>query len=347
MSPDAPAPLAPRTHENPLPWLLRPFDDPYGITWRAWNAARRLSARRTARFLAGLARPPRYQRPVFILGVPRSGTTMLFHLLRASSHLGSLRGEGHDVWRLYHHPRSDGWRSDAVGAGALGRGEKRVVDALFYVAVGRQRFVEKTPENALRIPYLLDLFPDALFVVIRRNPCDVISSIIDGWRDPAGRYRSYVVPRDLDIPGYDARRRWCFALVEGWRELASAPVPEIAFEQWRQLAVGIDQARALVAPDRWTEIYFDDLIAHPAPTLERICGRIGIPLEPALESKMAELVAEPVNALARPGRAGWRDRNADEVTALLPRIAAAAPRAGFRVDPETGDAVALDPVSAS
>lgn len=330
--------LAPRTHKEQLPRLLRPLDDPYGITWRVWNQLRRLSARRTARFLAGYVDPPRYERPVFILGVPRSGTTMLFHLLRTSSSLGALPGEGHDVWRMYHHPRTHGWRSDAVGAGELGPGEKRFVDAYFYAYVGRQRFVEKTPENCLRVPYLLDLFPDALFVAIRRNPCDVVNSLINGWRHPTGKYRSYFVPEDLDIPGYDARRRWCFALVEGWRDLKTAPIPEIVFAQWQQTSAALADARTLVPAARWTELSFEELLRRPSETLARVYERIGITNEPALEAKLAELLENPVNALTPPGQDKWRLQNRAEIEALLPRIAAHAPQTGYDVDPSDGTA---------
>lgn len=333
---------APLSQKEQMPGLLRPFDDPFGITWRSWNLVRRLSAHRTARFLAGYANPPRYERPVFILGVPRSGTTMLFHLLRRSSHLGALRGEGHDVWRMYHHPRYHGWRSDAVGAGALGPGEKRFVDAYFYSYVGRQRFVEKTPENCLRVPYLLDLFPDAQFVVIRRDPCDVINSLINGWRHPGGKYRSYFVPEDLDIPGYDARRRWCFALIEGWRDYTSAPIPEIAFEQWRQLAVALDEARALVPGERWMEISFENVINDSSATLAQVYRHIGIPNEPKLRATLTDLLTNPVNALTPPGRDKWRTQNRDEIGALLPQIAAVAPRTGFTVDPVSGASRPVD-----
>lgn len=326
----------PLSRREQIPALLRPFDDPYGIMWRSWNLVRRLSARRTARFLAGYANPPRYERPVFILGVPRSGTTMLFQLLRTSSQLDALGGEGHDVWRMYHHPRYHGWRSDAVGAGALGPGEKRFVNAYFYSYIGHHRFVEKTPENCLRVPYLLDLFPDAQFVVIRRNPCDVINSLINGWRHPAGKYRSYFVPEDLHIPDHEARRRWCFALIEGWRDYRSASIPEIAFEQWRQLVVALEEARALVPDERWTEIAFEDLITEPRATVAHLYRRIDIRPEPQLEVTLTDLLVNPVNALTPPGRDKWRSQNRNEIESLLPRIAQIAPRAGYHVVPLTG-----------
>ncbi|CAN5780351.1 MAG: sulfotransferase [Gemmatimonadetes bacterium] len=320
-----------------MPAFWRKFDDPRGIIWRVRNAILRFSPRRTARFLAGYLQPLHYERPVFILGVPRSGTTFLFHLLRESRELAGLPREGHDAWRAFHHPRSSGWRSDAVGSGEIRTGERRFINAYFYSYLGQRRFVEKTPENCLRVPYLLDLFPDAHFIVVKRNPCDVINSLINGWRHPEGRYRSYFVPVDLRIPGYPHRRQWCFALIGGWRELTAAPIPRIAFAQWKQCSEGWQAARPLVSPARWTEIYFEDLLSAPEETLSRICERIGIEMDRALEAKLADLLVNPVNALSPPGADKWRREHREEVTRLLPEIAAASRSSGYRIDPDTGE----------
>ena len=319
-----------------MPGSLARFDDPWGISWRVANAVRRFSVRWLGRFLWGYGRGVRYRRPIFVLGVPRSGTTLLFHLLRESRQLGSLPGEGHNVWRLYHHPRSHGWRGDAVGHGELRFGERRLVNACFYAHVGRRRLVEKTPENSLRIPYLLELFPDARFVVIHRHPCDVIHSLINGWRHPEGRFRSYYVPEDLSIPDYPHRRRWCFVLIAGWRQVRHAPIAEIAFAQWEQCVRGLESGRALVRPERWSEIRLEQLLADPGATTARLYRRLGIDDEPALRTKLEDLIAHPVNALSRPGKEKWRD-NRREIEPLLPRIAARARPLGYVIDPETGD----------
>lgn len=333
----APSDAPPLSQREQMPGLLHLLDDPYGITWRVYNLLRRISLSRTARFLKGYARPPTYQKPVFILGAPRSGTTMLFQLLRASSHLAGLRGEGHDLWRMYHHPRYSGWDSDVITEGQVRRGEQRFVNAFFYAYVGHQRIVEKTPENSLRVPYLLDLFPDAHFVVIHRHPCDVINSLITGWRHPAGRYRSYFVPEDLSIPGYAPRRQWCFALIDGWRSFKAAPVPEIALAQWSQCITALHQTRRLVPPERWLAVHFEALLTRPAETARQIYDAIGIPAEAALDAKLDALIQHPVNALSAPGVEKWRQStHAAEVESLLPRIAALAPQAGYTVNPETG-----------
>lgn len=319
-----------------MPGLLKKFDDPYGITWRLANAIKRFSLTRTLRFIKGYTRPLSYERPVFIIGVPRSGTTMLFHLLRESSQLAALPREGHDLWRTYHHPRNTGWRSDVVNQGEVGWGEPRFVKAFFYSYFGEQRFVEKTPENCLRIPYLLELFPDAIFVVIKRNPCDVINSLINGWRHPQGRFRSYFVPETLNIPDYHRPHQWCFALIDGWRDYIASPIPEIAFAQWQQCTQKIAQGRTLVAPTQWIEICFEDLLSYPQETMTKIYQGIEIENERVLEAKLSELLANPVNALTPPGKDKWREQNLQQIKALLPKIAALAVKADYTIDPQTG-----------
>jgi hypothetical protein len=325
-----------REAQEQMPGRLARLDDPWGIGWRVSNLVRRASLRRGARFAGAFARGVRYQRPVFVIGAPRSGTSTLFELLKASSSLEGLPFEGHDVWRAFHHPRWSGWDSDAVGAGEVRFGERRFVNAYFHSHLGPCRLVEKTPENSLRIPYLLDLFPDATFAVIRRDPCEVISSLIDGWRHPAGRYRSYYVPRDLSIPGHPHRRLWCFALIEGWRDLAAAPVPEIAFAQWEQTTGAIERSRSLVSPARWIDVYLGDLLDRPEQALASICRGVEITPERRLDKELAELLSRPANALSPPGPDKWKRRNGREVSELLPRIAAVAPDRGYHVDPETG-----------
>jgi hypothetical protein len=317
-----------------LPAALARIDDPWGIAWRVANLSRRLSARRAARFAAGYLRGVRHERPVFVLGAPRSGTSMLFQILRSSGELGSLPGEGHDIWRALHHPRWTGWRSDAVQRAR--RGERRFVSARFFACFDQRRFVEKTPENSLRIPYLLELFPDATFLVVRRNPCDVISSLIDGWRERTGRYRSYFVPERLAIPGHPHPHQWRFALIEGWRDYVSRPVEEIAFAQWDHCSRALEESRALVDPERWHVFHLEDVLARPGQSLTAICSAAGIDRPPRLERELERLLAVPVNALSEPLAEKWRRRNPDEIHRLLPRIAAAARGRGYDVDPETG-----------
>lgn len=329
-----------------LPAWARPLDDRWGITWRTLSWLRRLSARRTARFAAALLNPRPHTRPVFIVGVARSATTGLFRVLREAPELGALPAEGHDLWRAFHHPRYGGWQSDVVPAGGVRPFERPFVHAYLSAYFDEARFVEKTPENAFRIPYLLDLFPDAHFVAIWRNPCEVIQSLSNGWREPRGRFRSYFVPQDLAIPGYAPRRQWCFALIEGWRELASRPIPEIALAQWRSAATALVNARASLPAERWTDVYLEDWLAAPEAELTRLLERIQVRPHPDLSAAMRRFGEQPANALYDSGMAGARPtsehpngENHEEIQGILTQIAETTStlKLGYSVDPVSGE----------
>ena len=77
------------------------------------------------------------------------------------------------------------------------------------------RFVEKTPNTCLKIPFLQRCFPGARFVFLHRDPRETIASLIEGWLEGArsGRFVTY-----RDLPG--GLPRWCFFLPPGWRSLS-------------------------------------------------------------------------------------------------------------------------------
>src|SRR5262249_48843084 len=52
------------------------------------------------------------RRPIFVLGCPRSGTTVLFAMLRRHPDLAGSDAEGHVLWDAYQHPARRGWDSD-------------------------------------------------------------------------------------------------------------------------------------------------------------------------------------------------------------------------------------------
>ena len=51
------------------------------------------------------------------------------------------------------------------------------------------RLLEKTPKNALRIPFLAAAFPEARFIFLHRDPRQNLASIIEAWQ--SGRFITY------------------------------------------------------------------------------------------------------------------------------------------------------------
>lgn len=331
-----------RTARNQIPKWLEDLDDSWGIVWRVNNAIRNLDPVRFGRFLRAFAFGTGFHRPVFVIGTPRSGTSLLFEMLSRHPDLAGMGHEGHNIWRRFHHPRKTGWDSDVIDPNrALPALERRFAEAYIRARTHHKpaagRLVEKTPDNTLRTDYVLRVFPDARFVSIVRDPCSVVSSYIDGWRDPDGRFRAYYVPVKLRIPGYAPERRWCSTLIPGWRELTDEPIPEIAFRQWETYVDAICQARADLGPEHLLEVRLEDLKERPEDTLRRVLSHLGLRVDETILADMVSLADTRVNAFSGHTARKWQEINGEEITALLPRISKTARKIGYHVDPNTGE----------
>lgn len=195
----------------------------------------------------------------------------------------------------------------------------------------------------MRVDYLLDLWPDARFVVIWRNPCDVVNSLINGWRREDRRFSSYSVPESLVIPGYPHAHHWCFLLFPGWRQFANAPVPRIALEQWKSYTQYLSDCRDKLPVSQWLDVKLEDLDGDPRAWSARLWKflELGEP-PPELVQELDLLVADPPNAPSPPQAGKWRQENLEEIRPLLTGYRPVGPRAGCSVDPVTGAVAPLD-----
>ena len=171
------------------------------------------------------------ERPIFIIGAPRSGTSLLYAILRTSSKLAHWPGEAHEVWEADYHPALREWDSNALDASDLeSDAGERIKRSFFLVTGSRKRLIDKTPRNSLRVPFVNALFPDARFVFLMRDGRDNVNSLINAWRTP--RYRTYELPGHHSIPGVDPKW-WKFVLYPGWRNDLNGPVEVVCANQWR------------------------------------------------------------------------------------------------------------------
>jgi LPS sulfotransferase NodH len=273
----------------------------------------------------GIDEPP--SRPVFVVGCPRSGTSLLWTILKRHEGLSSLPGEGHVLWSTYQHPRVKGWRSDRATVDDIRPGEARFL----YTAIERMtkgaRFLDKTPKSVLRIPYLAHLFPDATFVFLKRDGRSTVNSLIEGWRVRHGV--SYRVPQQLRLDGYSGHM-WSYILPEGWREWSETTIADIAAFQY---ASSYDTALLdLTAqpPRSVVEISYEDLIGRPVEEVSRLLEALELAPSSAVMEVAGNLSAYPVVANSPPRPEKWRDR-ADEISRIMPRIAPTMERLGYAV----------------
>jgi hypothetical protein len=269
------------------------------------------------------------ERPVFIFGAPRSGTSLLYSMVRSAPGTAHWPGEAHEIWEADYHPALRGWTSNALDASDVTpEGGRRIRRSFFLVAGPHRRLVDKTPRNAMRVAFVDALFPDATFVFLKRDGRDNVSSLINAWRTP--RYRTYFLPEPHHIPGVDPRW-WKFVLYPGWRDDLHGPVEVVCARQWAASNDLALDAAAGVAGGRWIEVRYEDLVAEPDATIADLLERLGLDYSPAVRAKVRAIATTPINAVTPPEPGKWRRENATEIEAVSDVIAPTMRRLGYEL----------------
>ena len=138
-----------------------------------------------------LSSPGGRQSPVFVVGFPRSGTTLLEQMLDAHPDFQSMdeRAYIHEliegmelVGQRYPADLASLTQTDADQLRSVYR--SRVGEVL--PDLGERRLVDKNPLNMLCLPMIMRLFPHARIILCLRHPCDVLLSCsMQSFRSPA------------------------------------------------------------------------------------------------------------------------------------------------------------------
>ncbi len=283
--------------------------------------------------VAGSGQGAEGEAPIFVVGAPRSGTTLLERLLDAHSEIAiadeivffdfvlALRRRVPELdtperrqaffellpeldhVRFWHGVEAvlERVRDDLERAG------NRASYRLFYVqmlrryaeARGKRRFGEKTPWNIRHLGTIRDWFPDARIVHIVRDPRAQVAS-----RRQLPRTSRDVLTNAL---------KWRMDVDLGRSELSRWPRPENV-----------------------AEVRFEDLLARPEQELARICRAIGVRFEAGMlefhrrsdlmfrDQPWKENVLRPLGAVATDR---WREELGPGQIALVECVAGRTMRA--------------------
>ncbi|MDX1379671.1 MAG: sulfotransferase [Xanthomonadales bacterium] len=259
-----------------------------------------------------------------MLAAPRSGSTLLFETLAEAPDIWTVGGESH---RYIEGLRRLHSVAGGIGSNRLDESHAtpRIVEVLrrrfarqlrdrdgrrFFdnQHIERLRFLEKTPKNALRQPFLETVFPGSLYVFLVRDPRPNISSMMEAWK--GGKFVTY--PR---LPGWQGLR-WSLLLPPGWQQLKGRPLAEVCAYQWATAnRIILDDLGRLPA-DRWTACSYEALTADPQPTIERICRFAGLATDDRLRQRIAAELPLSRSTQTRPDPDKWR-RNEDEILPVV------------------------------
>jgi hypothetical protein len=273
---------------------------------------------------------------VFVVGCSRSGTTITYETLAAAPQFLSFGWEIPQFWDGLHGPLNNGWASEAAGAADARPRHRDAALRYFYQRLGAGWVLDKTCINAMRIPYLLRLFPRARFVFIHRDGRDNISSMMDGWRHGRtdGRFElsQFFGPFPEPVAIEDGQfREWAFFLAPGWRAYNRASLAEVCAFQWvsaNRLAL---DAKPMVPPDQWIQLRYEDVFDRPVQMFREAFERLGLPFTSEFEARCANL--RPTSVVkGRPRPQKWREHNPEAVERVLPTIRPLMQELGYDVD---------------
>jgi hypothetical protein len=269
-------------------------------------------------------------RPIFVVGCSRAGTTLVYKTLSESREIGSLQRETHDYWIGLHPLPEKQWDTHALDAKDASISDRDAVTRYFYSWTGRHRWVDKNNQNGLCVPYLSTLFPDAVFVYVKRSPGDNLNSLIEGWGKPDEFATwSRTLPAEVAIDG-GRYRQWCFFLAEGWRDYTRAALEDVAAFQYNAINLAILDAKSGTRSNQWVDVFYEDFLRDPAGAFRTIFEACGLNFDDRLRAHCENVLDIPYNAFSEIRLDKWKNgRNRAKIERVLPEVAAISARMGY------------------
>lgn len=228
-------------------------------------------------------------RPIFLVGSGRSGTTILYHVLCGHPELAWFSNYN-ERWPkqarvascswLYTLPSLQRWRgkglpvpSEAYAVWDLARPvadspcdprlnethaaseeseRTRALVAANLKHHGKARFLNKNTRNTRRMRYLQNIFPDALFIHVLRDPRAAIASL-------------------LKVEWWPTMKVWCQNQItaQEWAAQGRDPVT-LAAHLWATEVRCVSEDRRALAPEQYFEVRYEEFMREPEQVLRRV-----------------------------------------------------------------------------
>lgn len=208
------------------------------------------AASTTARYAPRAGHPD--PSPIFIVGLPRTGTTLLDRILSSHSDIvsaGELSDFALEVKRATRTPSALVLDAETLAAAEridlAGAGQRYIARAR-RVAGDAPRFIDKMPLNFFYSSLILQALPDARIICLRRNPADTVLSNYRQLFATSFSYYRYA---------YDLR--WTADYYARFDKLMA-------------------QFREHLAPDRFTEVWYEDLVTDIEGQARRLVSFCGV-----------------------------------------------------------------------
>ena len=211
--------------------------------------------------------------PIFIVGAPCSGTSIFYRTLAKHPDLAWISNitkkvpsslwltrlimlfrndhrptEANNVWQKFAGNDDESLDRDDVTASA--RKYLYTVLQNNLQIFNKPRFVNKCPGNSVRIEFLKEIFPDAIFIHIIRDGRAAAYSTMRSRREHSGAYWSVKPP--------------------GWQDLLKLPLVDACALQWKMTVEAILQSSIKLPAEQYMEVKYEELVARPVEIFEQV-----------------------------------------------------------------------------
>ncbi|MCF8108201.1 MAG: sulfotransferase [Desulfohalobiaceae bacterium] len=226
---------------------------------------------------------PQVKSPIFIIGSPRSGTNAFYYRFAQHPELASITNitkkfpnsltmtriimcfrsdhiptEAGKVWDRFVCRDNDLLTREDVTPQARKFLQKVVATNLKIFK--KPRFVSKYPRNSVRIDFLNEIFPDAIFIHLIRDGRAVANSILRSRLRHNGDYWGVKPP--------------------GWRDLVDKPLFEACALQWKLTVERILHSAEALPASRYLEIRYEKFVESPFEVFELVARHCRLTWDP-------------------------------------------------------------------
>lgn len=193
--------------------------------------------------------------PIFVVGLPRSGTTLVEAMLGNHAHVVPL-GERGTLGFLLEETITKGLSLDAESVKGLRREDSRLMPSTPESTIA---YIDKMPENYRLIGFLKTVYPESKIIHVRRDPRDIALSMFKAHF--AGSALNYT----YDLRSMGHRFNLYNRVMQHWGNVLPGQILDVHYEKLVADIMGEGRLVAEFCGLEWTEA-----MAHPDRTKAQV-----------------------------------------------------------------------------
>ncbi|MEM2125310.1 MAG: sulfotransferase [Candidatus Methanosuratincola sp.] len=209
-------------------------------------------------------------RPIFVVGAPRSGTTLLRYILTSHSRI-YIPPESNFIPRFFPKPSETPLTTQQA---------ERIIEGILSYRVFFKDWKDERPDPTTFVTSLPDLCPATILSSLYKSYSRQYNAI--RWGDKSPIYTSHM---DLIAKIFPSAQ--FIHIVRDGRDVALSMLKAyqgrrffyvdlcFAARSWKRRVRKARSSGHRLGPDRYFEVRYEDLVAEPVPTLSQMCDFLG------------------------------------------------------------------------